>query len=278
MLEAKPSRTAFRVALRRAAHQLIDHPKVFDDPLAVAIIGTDAAGRLESSESSLTHALRAFIAVRSRYAEDQLAAAVERGMRQYVLLGAGLDTFAYRNFYPGLRVYEVDHPATQSWKRHQLEKAAIAIPENAVLVPMNFERDKLADVLTNAGLRLGQPAFFSWLGVVPYLTESAFDETARFIASLPSPSAVVFDYALDRSALGLRERLALEALTRLVAAAGEPFQLFFEPAQLLAKLTAFGFSRCEDLDRDAINARYFQSRTDGFAIKGNLGHLCCAGN
>ena len=134
MHNARPSRTAQRVAMRRAAHQVLDHPRVFEDPLAVAIAGGESetlgAPEGQAMLSHYSRALRAFLAVRSRYAEDQLAAAVGRGVRQYVVLGAGLDTFAYRNPFQsaGLQVFEVDHPATQEWKRAQLRAAGIAIP------------------------------------------------------------------------------------------------------------------------------------------------------
>src|SRR5208282_1078048 len=125
MLEARPSRTAQRVAMRRAAHQFLDDPPIFHDPLAQAMAGESE--QPDSVRQPDSRALRAFLAVRSRYAEDQLALAVERGVRQYVVLGAGLDTFAYRNPFAGLYVFEVDHPATQEWKRERLRAAAIAI-------------------------------------------------------------------------------------------------------------------------------------------------------
>lgn len=126
-MEGTPGRTAFGVPGRRAAHQLLDRPLVFEDPLAVRIVG----GRVDTKESPMSRALRAFMAARSRFAEDRLANAVERGVRQYVLLGAGLDTFAYRNPF-AIRVFEVDHPATQGWKRQLLEEAGIAPPETGV--------------------------------------------------------------------------------------------------------------------------------------------------
>src|SRR5215472_17754460 len=132
--------------------------------------------------------LRLFAAVRSRFSEDELAKAVARGVGQYVLMGAGLDTFAYRNPHPGLRVFEVDHPATQRWKRSLLEDSGIAVR------PVNFERNSLPRKLAEAGFRADESAFFAWLGVVPYLTEDAFVSTVKLIASMPEGSGVVFDY------------------------------------------------------------------------------------
>jgi len=273
MQNAQPSRTAQRVAMRRAAHQLLDHPRVFDDPLAVAI----ADGKPEPSadaQQPFSRALRAFLVVRSRYAEDQLALATARGVRQYVVLGAGLDTFAYRNPLRslGLHVFEVDHPATQEWKRAQLRQAGIAVPADMTFAAVDFERQSLHDGLIAAGFDKQQPAFFSWLGVTPYLSRPAFDATVQFIAGLPSRSGVVFDFAVERSLLSRLQQIALDALAERVARAGEPFQLFFDPAALLRDLKRLGFGHIEDLNCDQINARYFSGRSDGFAVSGG-GHL-----
>jgi methyltransferase (TIGR00027 family) len=275
MQDAQPSRTALRVAMRRAAHQVLDRPKVFEDPLAAAIAGSDNAHEPQSSFSS---ALRAFIAVRSRYAEDQLAAAVlQRGVRQYVVLGAGLDTFAYRNTHQsaGLKVFEVDHPATQEWKRARLREANIAIPDEMTFAAVDFERQALEDGLLQAGFQKQQPAFFSWLGVTPYLSWLAFDATIQFIAGLPAGSGLVFDFAVERALLSPLQQLALDALSERVARAGEPFQLFFDPAALVSDLARLGFGHIEDLGGDEINARYFAGRADGLAVSGG-GHLLSA--
>src|SRR4029077_12503452 len=146
MREDRPSKTAFRVALRRAAHQILDDPKVFADPLALSIVGASAEELRSNpnSQSGIARGMRAFMAVRSRYAEDGLAAAFRDGTRQYVVLGAGLDTFAYRNPYPGLRVFEVDFPSTQAWKRGRLEAEKIPIPESMTFAPIDFESQTLA--------------------------------------------------------------------------------------------------------------------------------------
>ena len=276
MHEFGASRTALRVAARRAAHQILDRPPVFEDPLALAIAGAEAVEKAASETPSPS--LRAFMAARSRFAEDELARAVARGVRQYVVLGAGLDTFAYRNPHAalGLRVFEVDHPATQEWKRARLLSAGIAIPAETVFVAVNFERQSLADALPSAGFRAGEPAFFSWLGVVPYLTEAAFLATMSFIAGLPPATGVVFDYAVARHALSPREQLALDALASRVAAAGEPFHLFFDPAALAAQVRQLGFRHLEDLDPADLNSRYFRDRADGLSIRGRAGHLLSA--
>lgn len=276
MHDAKPSRTAQRVAMRRAAHQLLDEPKVFDDPLAVAIADGESEQRATAGQH-WSRALRAFLVVRSRYAEDQLAGAVTRGVRQYVILGAGLDTFAYRNPLRsvGLHVYEVDHPATQAWKRETLRQAGIAVPEDMTFAAVDFERQSLKDGLLASGFDKSQPAFFSWLGVTPYLSRAAFDATIRFIASMPAGSGVVFDFAVERRLLSPAQQLALDALAERVARAGEPFQLFFDPAALVSDLAAIGLGNIEDLNGDQINARYFAGRSDGLAVAGG-GHLLSA--
>lgn len=275
MRDERPSRTAFRVALRRAAHQVLDDPRVFEDPLALAIVGADA-GELrsdETSQSRVARVMRAFMAVRSRYAEDGLAAAFQEGTRQYVVLGAGLDTFAYRNPFPGLRVFEVDHPATQGWKRHLLEVAGIVVPDSLTFAPVDFESQTLAEGLARAGFQRDQKAFVSWLGVVPYLTRSAVMETLRLIASLPAGSGIVFDYALPPESLDPVQRQALEALAARVAAAGEPFQTFFDPAELETEMRRMGFGSFENLAGDEINARYFSGRSDGLRVGGGAGRL-----
>ena len=275
----QPSRTAFRVALRRAVHQIIDHPTVLDDPFAIKILGSRGPAELDAeiarSGNSFSRSLRAFVAVRSRYAEVELAKAVARGVRQYVVLGAGLDTFSCRNIFAdaGLRVFEVDHPATQAWKRQLLEEASIQLSSESTFVAVDFERQQLPEALESAGFHAHQSAFFSWLGVTPYLTEVAFKNTLAFIAAIQPQTGVVFDYTVARSSLNFLERVALDALSKRVAAAGEPFQLFFEPHKLSELLSQFGFRRIEDLGAEQINSRYFAQRTDGLRVKGGLGRL-----
>jgi len=145
-----------RVAMRRAAHQIFDKPLVLDDPIAVRIIGPEAEARISAERAKYfgeaSQAIRAFMAVRSRFAEDELARAVRRGASQYVILGAGLDTFAYRNPFPEstLRVFEVDYPATQEWKRKRLEAGRIAIPSSVTFAPVDFEKQTLREGLLNA--------------------------------------------------------------------------------------------------------------------------------
>jgi methyltransferase (TIGR00027 family) len=264
--------TAQRAAMMRSAHQMLDEPRVFDDPLALRIIGVEGSSVLQTAPASVL--LRAFIAARSRYAEDLLGEAVGRGLRQYVILGAGLDTFAYRNPYTQarLRVFEVDHPATQSWKRTQLEVAGISIPASLTFVPVDFETQAMADGLRQATFDYGEPAFFSWLGVTPYLTGEAVASTLKFIANLKPGSGVVFDYVISPSLLNPQQLSAFDELSKRVAMAGEPWQTFFDPSSLAAELKAFGFDEVVDLGPDEINARYFVGRNDNLSVRG-FGHL-----
>jgi methyltransferase (TIGR00027 family) len=260
--------------VRRAAHQLLDRPLVFEDPFALQIIGPDAAAATAAkADGRISSSFRAFMAVRSRYAEDELAAAVARGTRQYVVLGAGLDTFAWRNPWPDLSVFEVDYPATQHWKRQRLANVGMIQPPSLTFAPVDFESQTLSDGLRAAGFRADEPAYFSWLGVTMYLTREAFESTVSFIGALPHGGGVTFDYAVERSGLGVFEKLALDHLTRKVAAMGEPFQLFFPPAELAATIQRLGFSDLEDMGTDELNARYFRNRKDGLRLRGGIGRL-----
>ena len=279
MKENRASVTAQRVALRRAAHQLLDDPKVFDDPVALRIMGKESAAALQADPrqfetTPLSPYLRAFAAARSRCAEDELALGVRSGVRQYVILGAGLDTFAYRNPHPEgvLHVFEVDHPATQSWKRARLEAIGITLLGDLTFAPVDFETQTLMEGLRGAGYDPGKCTFFSWLGVTEYLTTEAVMATLRFIASAPAGSGIVFDYMISPSLLTPAQRSRFDALAQRVASAGEPWQAFFDPQLLTRDLRAMGFSYVEDKGPKEINARYFKNRKDGLRV-GSLSHV-----
>jgi methyltransferase (TIGR00027 family) len=248
MEAGQPSRTAYSAARYRAAHQILEGGRIFTDPLATRILG---APEEELLADAPRRAMRVFVAARSRFAEEALAAAVARGIDQVVVLGAGLDTFAYRNPYPQVRVFEVDHPDTQAWKRARLAEAGIEVPGSLTYVDVDFERQSLADRLRPAG-----PAFFVWLGVVPYLTREGFDETLAFVAGAPG-NEVVFDYAQSPSRMSPERRAALEARAERVARIGEPWLTYFEPDEIAAELTGLGFDEIEDLGPAAMAARYF---------------------
>jgi methyltransferase (TIGR00027 family) len=223
VLAGRASRTALGAAVHRAVHQLVDVPKIFDDPLAGRILGAEGGellrSRLEHLETGKR--LRMLIAARSRIAEDAVREAVRGGVRQYVLLGAGLDTFAYRNPYQvaGLLVLEVDHPETQAWKRARLAEAGIDPPPSVRFAAFDFECGALRAGLETAGFRFEQPAVFAWLGVVPYLDRLAFVRTLALVASGAASTEIVFDYAEPPHALGPAARAAYESAAQRVAEA-----------------------------------------------------------
>lgn len=167
----------------------------------------------------------------------------------------------------------MDHPATQAWKLERLEGAGIPIAPGVRFVPAHFERESVAEALAATEFRPDEPTFFAWLGVTPYLTDRAFEETMRFVAARPAGSGIAFDYAIPRTHLNPVESMALDALSLHVKNAGEPFQLFFEPPVMLARLLEMGFHAIEDLGRDEMNARYYAGRADGLRVKGNLARL-----
>jgi methyltransferase (TIGR00027 family) len=282
VIEAQPSKTALRVALRRAAHQVQDaQPLVFDDPLAVPILGKQYAEEIKRTPDGAMRpysaALRAFMVARARLAEDTLAVGVrELDVKQYLVLGAGLDTFACRNPYSHVRVFEVDHPATQAWKLQMLKTAGITPPSSAAFVSVDFEQDSLRGKLKSAGFDESLPTVTAWLGVVPYLTTEAFRATMRVLGRFHAGSAVVFDYAQPREVLPPQEQLMLDSLSARVAQAGEPFQLFFTPEQLAEELEWLGMRVVEDLGGAEITARYFAGRSDGLMLRGKGGRMCVA--
>ena len=283
MIEARPSRTALRVALRRAAHQIVNaEPLVFPDALAVPILGSAYAQELRRTPDPppghrlrpFSAGLRAHIVARSRYAEDTLASAMAQGATQYVLLGAGLDTFAYRSPFDELSVFEVDHPATQQWKRTLLWQAGIPVPDGLSFVPVDFETQHLGTELRHAGFDRERKTVFAWLGVVPYLTPDAFRATVDFIAEQPRGSAVVLDYSQPRRVLAPPEQLAQDSLASRVALAGEPFQMFFTPGEIAAELHRF--RQIEDRGATELNPRYFAGRTDSLRMIGSAGRMLAA--
>ncbi len=270
--------------MHRAAHQLLDRPTILSDPLAIDVLGADVAAAIRADPhhyETERHAryLRAFVAVRARFAEDQLVHLRAAGVGQYVVLGAGLDTSAYRIPKPELplRIWEVDHPATQAWKQERLRQAGITIPERLTFVPTDFEHQTLSEVLAAARFDSSAGALFSWLGVVPYLTRSAILSTLGYVAAATKAGGgVVFDYSLAAEVLTPRQRAVFEALSERVRASGEPFQSSFVPAELIDRLWELGFGFAQDLSTEALNARYMAERADGLRV-GQLAHIMWAG-
>lgn len=268
----KPSMTAFLAAVCRARHQVVDHPLILEDPLALRILGRGVEKRMRTNAKKLDpkrmRGARAVLVVRSRITEDVLRDEVSWGVRQYVILGAGLDTFAYRNPYAAdrLKVYEIDHPATQAWKRKLLADAGIACPPSMSFVPVDFESDKLEEKLKMAGVVSG-PAVYSWLGVTMYLRPETVMKTLADIARMHGPgTTVVFDYVPDDSALGFMQK-ALRRLQQMrFGRMGEPWVGFFNPERLSADLKKLGYSEICDIGPAEIGDSYLSDREDSLRL------------
>ncbi len=270
MRDAQPSRTAVRPAILRAAHQALDDdPKILVDHIAVRLAERLLSNDLEATPDDLQtpfmKRLRAAFTVRSRYAEDVLEEVSRLGVRQYVVLGAGLDTFAYRQppWARGLRVFEVDHPATQEWKRAILHRAGIALPASLRFCPINFETTSLREALDAVSFDFRTPAFSSWLGVTQYLPEEAIESTLEFVLSLPSGSGIVFSFVAPDASLDINQRQEIASIAERTASHGEPFITRLEPALLQQRLGEMGFSSVYHLTPESADELYFLGRSDG---------------
>jgi methyltransferase (TIGR00027 family) len=274
MRAGQPSQTARGAAAYRAIHQSLEGGAIFRDAYALQILDSETRATLdETAADPALKPMRLFIAARSRFSEDSLGASVARGVRQVVVLGAGLDTFALRNPYAGrgVRVFEVDFPATQDWKRERLAQAGLVAPPSLTFAPVDFERESLGDGLTRSGFRAEQPAFFQWLGVVPYLTKDAISQTLDFIAGI-SVSEVVFDYAELFENYPADRRNHIMGVAERAAARGEPWLSLFDPPDLAQALRGKGFGIIEDLGVAELGDRYYGALKKGIPI-GPGGHV-----
>ncbi|MFE3193379.1 class I SAM-dependent methyltransferase [Nocardia sp. NPDC059240] len=261
MQNGEPSRTALGAARYRADHQKLDGASIFRDPLAAAVIAStgESADRLLPSDGlddGARRRMRLFIAARSRYTEDALAEAYRVGVRQAVILGAGLDTFAYRNPHSGLRVFEVDHPDTQAWKRRVLAETGIGIPPSVSYLGVDFEVDTLESALAAGDFNPEQPVFVIWLGVTVYLTRAAIAATLHTIGGLAPGSELVFDYGVPFPALTPEQQAAADARDRRLAAIGERWISFFTPEEIAVELKQANLEVLEDLGPAATSTRY----------------------
>jgi methyltransferase (TIGR00027 family) len=274
MRAGQPSRTARGAAAYRAIHQQLDGGAIFSDPYASRILDAETLSTLQqmAADPSL-RPLRLLIAARSRFSEDTLDASVARGVRQVVVLGAGLDTFSLRNPHAdrGVRVFEVDFPATQEWKRQRLSEAGLAVPASLTFAPVDFEHESLADGLAKSGFQSDRPAFFQWLGVVPYLTRDAISSTLDFIAAIPD-SEVAFDYAEPFENYPADRRAHIMGVAEKAAARGEPWLSFFDPTELSRLLGDKGFAIVEDLGTAELADRFYGALKEGIPV-GPGGHV-----
>jgi methyltransferase (TIGR00027 family) len=276
----EPSRSALSVASLRAVHQLLDEPLVMPDPIALPLLGASTEAALRDDPFALNdpvpRGLRAALVARGRFVEDELSSCVAAGVRQYVVVGAGLDTFAYRNPYrdEGLRVFEVDHPGTQRWKQQLLAEAGIDVPDSLTFVPADFEHDDLGSALRQAGFRAEQAACVGWMGVTMYLTAEAVASTLRTVAGFAAGSRLWFDYRVPVTMLDPVERAIGAVIEQRVAALGEPWLSTFDPAVLQRQLLESGFSTAESVGPEVLNARYFARRNDGLRTGGGTRIMC----
>ncbi|RCG30189.1 SAM-dependent methyltransferase [Sphaerisporangium album] len=262
------SRTALTAAAARAAHLMVDdQPTIFADTPAYALLGDHAEELTAYHKVHGAHpilaAARATATTRSRYTEDRLAEAVRRGVGQYVILGAGLDSYAYRAGEDGpVRVFEVDHPATGQWKRDALAKAGIGVPGTVAFVAVDFENDSPADRLVQEGFDPSAPAVVSWLGVTMYLARETIGRTLAMVGGFASGSELVIDSMLPE---GLRDEEAqayVDAVLPVVAESGEPWLTFLGPGDMSAILREHGLEVLAHAhEREAIDAALW-NRTD----------------
>ena len=266
-------RTSVVAAILRASHQVLDHePRIFDDPLAVGLVDGSTAEEIRRDrrllEDPMFRAARCLITYRSRYVEEQLREAVARGVGQYVLVGAGFDTFAYRQpeWARGLRVIEVDHPDSQAVKHDLLRRRNIEVPDNVAYCPADLEVDGLEAGLAAGPFDPRTPAFFSWLGVTVYLRRDAVDMTLRYIATLRSPSTIAFTFNLPRQSLQGFDRDFHDFGRQVGAQRGEPCITFHEAEPLRRWLEGNGFRDVCHLEPEVADQRYCAGRRDGLRV------------
>lgn len=260
MEKNKSSATSLGVASLRAAHQVLDgEPRLLNDPVILRLLGPAFEEQLRKDPGRFQTAgsigLRSHVLLRSRFAEDCLASAYRRGVRQYILLGAGLDTYAWRQppEQQELRIFEMDHPATQEQKRLLLHRAGCKTPDNLFFTPIDFEHTSIAEALREQPFDPTRPCFISWLGVLVYLSMEAIDAVFDWMISLPAGSEMVLTFTQQRDHHPLSER---------AAELGEPWQTFFSPEELKEKLISRGFSSVAMLEPEDAGRMYYSGRTD----------------
>jgi methyltransferase (TIGR00027 family) len=271
----KASQTALATALMRAIHTRLDHPKHIDDPWGDRLV-LDAERAALGPEARLrSSAGYGIVILRTRYTEEALLAAAERGVHQYVILGAGMDSFALRQpaFAQGVDVIEVDHPASQSFKRERLRACGVPVPPTLHFVPADLSREQLATALARSPYRSAEPAFFSWLGVTVYLTREANLATFRGIAACAAAgSELVFTY-VDQRELDAGSESIRDVGSR-AAALGETWLSGFDPSELAEDLRRVGLSLVEDFSGDQLWHRYCTAGEE--ALRSSFGHIARA--
>jgi methyltransferase (TIGR00027 family) len=277
---AAPDNTAVRTALWRALHVEIDSPPhVFEDEVGLKLAAPDDGWRSRPDMSSLTRPFRASIVARARFIEDLVAERAARGVRQYVILGAGLDTFAQRRPELGSRllVFEVDQPGPQAWKRQRLIDLGLGIPSFLRLVPVDFEAgDAWWERLAASGFDAGRSAVVASMGVSMYLTTDAITATLRHVAALASGSTLVMSFMLPIELMDPDVRPGVERAADGARASGTPFISFFTPVEMLALARNAGFKEAQHVSAATLAERYFAGRTDGLRPPNNSEELLVA--
>lgn len=276
-----PESSAVRVALWRALHVEIDSPPpVFDDRIGLRLAAPDEDWRRRPDmDPDFTRPFRASIVARARFIEALVAEQATRGIGQYVILGAGLDTFAQRRpeIASRLTVYEVDQPGPQAWKRERLIKLGYGIPEGLRLVPVDFEAGgSWWKALATAGFDSGKPAVVTSTGVSMYLTREAIAATLRQVAGLAPGSTLVMTFLMPLELADPESRAGLELAAKGARASGTPFISFFTPAEMLALARECGFRGVEHVSAATLGERYFAGRADGLRPPNNAEELLVA--
>jgi methyltransferase (TIGR00027 family) len=253
---------------------------IFSDPLATSILGEPVVHETELDRGlnpEVVRRRRLYIAARSRFADDCVAAAIARGTEQVVILGAGLDTTAYRSTHANVRFYEVDQPDTQTWKRRRVCEAGIAVPDSLTFVPIDFDTSPLADGLAEAGLDRARSAVYIWLGVSVYLTRTAVDDTLRYIAD-HTAAELVFDYFYPIASTSHEPTTGqLQARAESTARLGEPWRTFFIADEIRAILRALGYHHIDDRSGSELVATYTDRSAAHPAHSGpHVVHACTA--
>jgi methyltransferase (TIGR00027 family) len=263
-----PDSTAVRVALWRALHAQIDAPPhVFEDEVGLRLVAPDEGWRRRPDmDSDFTRPFRASIVARARFIEDLILEQVKHGVGQYVILGAGLDTFAQRRPEMGsrLKVFEIDRPGPQAWKRQRLIELGLGVPDWLRFVPVDFEAgDAWWERLTSGGFDVGQPAVVASTGVSMYLSKDAVASTLRQVAALAPGSTFAMTFMLPIELADPEVRPGLERAEKGARVSGTPFISFFTPTQMLALAREAGFREARHVSAAALTERYFSGRTDG---------------
>ncbi|MFI5519742.1 class I SAM-dependent methyltransferase [Streptomyces platensis] len=263
-----PDNTALRTALWRALHVQVDPPPhVFNDEVGLQLAAPDGDWRRRPDmDPQTTRGFRAAMVARARFIEDLMAEQADRGLTQYVILGAGLDTFAQRRpeVAARLRVFEVDQPVTQAWKRNRLVELGYGIPDWLHLVPVDFEASEdWLEQLTAAGFDAGRPSVIVSTGVTMYLTKEATAATLRQIAGLAPGSTLAMSFLLPTELVAEADRPGLRASKAGAQASGTPFLSFYTPPEMLALARGAGFADARHVSGNALAERYFADRTDG---------------